>query len=183
MAIAATEIYNKFVPYMDPEARLLQSTGELRKDLQTLKLCVTVDESKALNLVPGPCIILAGAGMLNAGRILHHLRNNLGGAENLVLIVGYQPKGSLGRLMVDGAKTVKIFAKLSRCGQRCADWADSAPTPAGRSIEVAGTDGASKPRVVLVHGEGHAMDELAFLIQDKFGIAAEKPHLGDVLNL
>jgi metallo-beta-lactamase family protein len=184
MAVAATEIYDSLIQYMDEDARSLHVTGVLKNDLQTLHMSLTVDQSKAINHVDGPCIIMAGSGMCNAGRILHHLRNNLGGPNNLVLIVGYQPKGSLGRLLIDGAPTVMI----SR---------ETVPVRAtvkalGGFSAHAGQDdlirwlqplAAAKPRVILVHGESHAMDQLAYKIEETFSIQAVKPKLGDVLTL
>lgn len=182
MAIAATEIYAKYVAYMDEESVELSKSGELKKDLSTLQMCQTPDESRALNAIEGPCIILAGSGMCNAGRILHHLRHNLGAAETLVLIVGYQPKGSLGRLLVDGAKSVKIFH-------------ETVPVRAttkglgGFSAHAGQHDllkwlkplvhNGKKPKVMLVHGESQSMDALSYVIKNEFGITAQKPKLGD----
>jgi metallo-beta-lactamase family protein len=184
MAIAATEIYNKFVSFMDDESKQLHCSGELQKDLQSLQLCTTVDESKAINQVEGPCVIMAGSGMLNAGRILHHLQHNLGAPENIVMIVGYQPNGSLGRLMLNGAKTVKIMRETVPVRATIRGLGGfSAHAGQQDLLKWLEPMAPSKPRVVLVHGESHAMDELAYLIKDKYGIAAEKPHLGDVLTV
>ena len=184
MAIAATEIYDQYVRYMDDESRRLHDTGELKNDLQTLKMCLTVGDSKALNAVEGPCIILAGAGMCNAGRILHHLRHNLGSPENLVLIVGYQPKGSLGRLLVDGAKTVMISHETVTVRATTRGLGGfSAHAGQADLLNWLEPMAHNKPRVVLVHGESHAMEELAFAIKDKFGISAERPKLGEMLTL
>ena len=89
MGIAATEIYYKHEELMDEEARELRLSGELRRDLSTLVTCQTVEESQSLNDKSGPCVIMAGAGMCNAGRILHHLKHNLWMSETVVLMVGH----------------------------------------------------------------------------------------------
>ena len=114
------------------------------------------NESKALNHVHGPCLIMAGAGMCNAGRILHHLRQNLWRPDTHVIFVGYQGAGTLGRRLVDGAKQVPIF------GERIAVRA-SVHTLGGFSAHAGQDDlldwfGAlapCRPRVILTHGEAN----------------------------
>jgi metallo-beta-lactamase family protein len=75
----------------------------------TVRYLRTVEESKQLNELPGEKVILAGSGMCEGGRILHHLRNNINNESTTVLLVGYQANGTLGRRLADGAKKVKIF--------------------------------------------------------------------------
>lgn len=77
--------------------------------LKTIRYIKSVDESKALTRTPGRKIIMAGSGMCEGGRILHHLRNLVGEPSTTILLVGYQAQGTLGRRLADGAKTVKIF--------------------------------------------------------------------------
>jgi metallo-beta-lactamase family protein len=185
MAIAATAIYAQHQNLMDEEASLLHRSGQLDKDLSTLTPCVTAEESMALNSIQGPCLILAGAGMCNAGRILHHLRHNLNSSKTIVIMVGYQAKGSLGRLLLEGATSVKIFG-------------ETVPVRAtikglGGFSAHAGQDDLLRwlesmvakqhPRVVLTHGEYYQMSELARQIKDRFDIECEMPELGDVIAL
>jgi metallo-beta-lactamase family protein len=184
MAIAATELYDKYPKFMDAEAQGLQESGQLKRDLQTLRTCSTVDESKALNTVEGPCVIIAGAGMCNAGRILHHLHQSLDDPNTSVLIVGYQPRGSLGRMMLDGAPTVKMFretvhvrAKIHSLGGFSAH---AGQTDLLRWLQPMTHD---KPRVILVHGEPHPMNMLAQKIRQNFGIDPHLPKLGEVINI
>lgn len=183
MAIAATELYAKYPAYMDEEAHGLHTSGQLSYDLQTLHTCSTVDESKALNNVEGPCVIIAGAGMCNAGRILHHLKQSLDNPSTSVLIVGYQPRGSLGRMLIEGNPTVKMFgetvhvkAKIHGLGGFSAH---AGQTDLLRWLEPMAHD---KPRVVLVHGEPHPMNMLAQKIRQQFGIEPQLPKLGDTLE-
>jgi metallo-beta-lactamase family protein len=186
MAVAATEIYTKYIQFMDDESRQLSKAGEFKEDLKTLHNSLTPEESRALNAVEGPCIILAGSGMCNAGRILHHLRHNLSSPENLVLIVGYQPKGSLGNLLVNGAKTVKIFHETVpvRATTRGLGGfsAHAGQHDLLRWLAPMVSNG-KKTQVVLVHGEGQSMDQISFLIKEQFGIEAKKPKLGDKLTV
>ena len=78
-------------------------------DFDGLRLSVTTDQSKAINTDKTPKVIIASSGMCEAGRIRHHLKHNLWRKESLVLFVGYQSAGTLGRKIFDGAKTVKLF--------------------------------------------------------------------------
>jgi metallo-beta-lactamase family protein len=100
MAIEATKLYAKHVELFDEEALAMQQSGELREQLDTVQFCPSADDSRALNDIEGPCLIMAGAGMCTGGRILHHFRHNLARPGTTILFVGYQGEGSLGRLMV-----------------------------------------------------------------------------------
>src|SRR5262249_5573785 len=111
MAIEATKLYRRHVELFDDEARAMHASGELREKLDTVNFCPTADDSRALNDVKGPCMIMAGAGMCTGGRILHHFRHNLARRETKVLFVGYQGYGSLGRMIVDGKPSVTIFGE------------------------------------------------------------------------
>jgi metallo-beta-lactamase family protein len=184
MAIAATALYEKFPDFMDDEARHLQTSGQLQRDLSTLHTCETVDESKALNAVEGPCVIIAGAGMCNAGRILHHLKNSLDDAKTCVLIVGYQPRGSLGRKLIDGAPTVKMFGETVHV-RATVRGLGGFSAHAGQSdlLRWLAPMAQSKPRVVLIHGESHPMNMLAQKIRQQFGIDPQLPKLGEVIEI
>jgi metallo-beta-lactamase family protein len=127
---------------------------------------------------------MAGAGMCNAGRILHHLRHGLWQPETVVLIVGYQAEGSLGRLLVDGAKEVSIF------GEKVAVRAAihtlngfSAHAGQGELMDWFGHLAPAKPRVVLTHGESRGREPLAALIEKRHGLKPLLPGLGDVIEL
>jgi metallo-beta-lactamase family protein len=184
MAIEATNIYAKHPELFDDEMTALIRDHPLREDLKTMKLTPTADESRAINDVHGACLIMAGAGMCNGGRILHHLKANLWKPSTHVLIVGYQAQGSLGRLLVDGAKEVKIF------GEKIAVKA-TIHTLGGFSAHAGQTDlmhwfdviAPSKPRVVLTHGEDDQRAALAQVIQQRDGLSAKLPKMGEVIEL
>jgi metallo-beta-lactamase family protein len=184
MAIEATKIYAKHVELFDEEALALVKSGDLRKNLDMVKPCPTATDSKALNDVPGPCLIMAGAGMCNAGRIVHHLRQNLHKPETTVLIVGYQSPGSLGRRLVDGEKYVSIFNDRIVVNA-------SVHTMGGFSAHAGQSDlldwftavAPARPRLILTHGEDRARQTLARLIKAQHGIRAECPSLGDLVEV
>jgi metallo-beta-lactamase family protein len=78
----------------------------------------TVKESQAINSLKMPCIIMASAGMCNAGRIKHHLRHHIGNPHDTILFVGYQARGTLGRQILDGAEEVRIHGNMQRVRAR-----------------------------------------------------------------
>lgn len=184
MAIAATQLYTKHQELMDEEAVSLHSSGQLKSDLTSVIPCPTADQSRALNTVTGPCIILAGAGMCNAGRILHHLRHNLSKPETVVMIVGYQTRGSFGRFLVDGATSAKIFGETVPVRAKIC-------TLGGFSAHAGQTDllrwlspmAKNNPRVIITHGEEHQRHQLAYKIRELYDINAEMPKMFETLSL
>lgn len=184
LAIRATEIYRSNAHLFDDEARGLFATGQFREQLSTLKTCRTADESRALNDVAGPCMIIAGAGMCNGGRIVHHLRHNLPDPNTTVLLVGYQAAGTRGARLATGKDTVRIFgddvpvaAQVVTLGGFSAH--------AGRSglVNWFGALAASNPRLVLTHGEQDSRRALARRMKERFGVDAELPGMLDVIEL
>ncbi len=184
MAIAATEIYSRHVGLMDEEARQLNLSGQLRKDLSTLVTCSTSDESMALNSVHGPCVILAGAGMCNAGRILHHLRHSLDDENTIVLIVGFQPRGSLGRKLLEGDSEVKIQGRMIAV-RATVKGLGGFSAHAGQSdlLKWLSPMAEHHPRVLLTHGENGPISELSRQIKRRFDITTEVPRLGQPIIL
>jgi metallo-beta-lactamase family protein len=183
MAIEATKVMAKHPDLFDAELLEWKRKG-IKLDRTHFHATPTARDSQALNEVQGPCAILAGAGMCNGGRILHHFVANLHKETTRVLIVGYQGYGSLGRKLVDGAKSVKIF------GQNITVRA-SVHTLSGFSAHASQTDllkwfaaiAPSKPRVVLTHGEDKQRKALSLKIQQRFGLTPELPEQGDVIDL
>lgn len=93
----------------EPEVQRYYTQNRDPFEPRQLRYTRSTDESKALNTLKGACVIIAGAGMMTGGRILHHLRNNLARPSTSVVIVGYQPEGGLGRRLIDGANSVRIM--------------------------------------------------------------------------
>jgi metallo-beta-lactamase family protein len=184
MAIQATKLYGKHVELFDDEALAMQKSGKLRAKLDTVKFCQKPDESRALNDVTGACMILAGAGMCTGGRILHHFRHNLARPGTTVLFCGYQGHGSLGRMIVDGKKTVTIF------GEKIPVRA-SVHTFGGLSGHAGQTDllrwlectAPSGPRVFLTHGEDRARTPLRKIIKERFKLRVDCPDMGETIEV
>jgi metallo-beta-lactamase family protein len=184
MAIEATNIYMRHLELFDEGMTKFIAERPLREDLKTLKLCPTAQDSMKINEQPGPCLVMAGAGMCNAGRILHHLKANLWKPDTHVLIVGYQGDGSLGRRLVNGEKMVSIH------GEKVAVKAQI-HTLGGFSAHAGQTDlltwfsaiAPSKPRVVLTHGEDKPRQILAQKIQQRFKLKPTLPGMGETIEL
>lgn len=184
MAISATEIYYKHVAEMDSEALDLIGSGQVHRDLSTLVNCITSEESMELNAVSGPCIIMAGAGMCNAGRIMHHLRHNLSNPNTIVLIVGYQPRGSLGRRLLEGAEEVKIHGRIIQV-RATVRGLGGFSAHAGQSDLLRWLQPMAKgnPQVFLTHGEPGPIAQLSRQVKVKFGIEPSAPTFGQVIDL
>jgi metallo-beta-lactamase family protein len=111
MAVDATEIFKRYRGYMDDETVELFDKHEPPLRFPGLTLVRNVDESKAINLRTSPSIIMSSSGMCTAGRIKHHLKNNITSNRNTILFVGYQAFGTLGRRLVEGTKEVRIHGE------------------------------------------------------------------------
>ena len=184
MAIEATNIYVKHPELFDDEMTAFIRERPLRADLKTMQPTPTADESRAINDVPGACLVMAGAGMCNGGRILHHLKANLWKPNTHVLIVGYQAPGSLGRRLVDGAKEVKIFGETIAV-KAAIHTLGGFSAHAGQSDLMRWFDvmAPSKPRVVLTHGEDDQRAALAKLIQQRHRLTSKLPKMGEVIEI
>lgn len=112
LAIKATEVFERYPEYWNKEAKILKESGEDFFHFEGLEITYTTSQSKEINNVPGPKVIIAGAGMMHGGRILHHAQRYLPDPKSTLLFVGYQAQGTLGRQLFDGAKRVKIHHEM-----------------------------------------------------------------------
>jgi metallo-beta-lactamase family protein len=111
LAISATEIYKRNSECFDQETKDLLLGGEKPLDIPGILYTQTTEESKAINEDPRSGIIIAASGMCDSGRILHHLKHHLWREESHIIFIGYQAEGTVGRRIVDGAKTVRLFGE------------------------------------------------------------------------
>ncbi len=186
MAVEASRIYLRHPELWHDRLKEIIREKPLREELSAAKsnLCVTPQESRAIDNVPGTCMILAGAGMCNAGRILRHLSNNLWKPEASLLFVGHQGHGTVGRSIVDGAKQVRIL------GENIPVRA-SVHSLGGFSAHAGQDDllnwlapiANSKPKVFLTHGEARGRTALASCIQLRYGIRPELPTYREVIEI
>ena len=110
LAVDATAVFRLHPDLFDRDERLIERTTALF-DFPLVQYVRDVNDSKKLNGMPGPAIIIAASGMAESGRILHHLANHVGDHKTVVLFVGFQGENTLGRRIQDGARVVKIFGE------------------------------------------------------------------------
>ena len=109
MAVEATMIFSRHKDCFDEET--LELVKRSREILTNLNLSSTKEQSKAINRLKSSAIIMASAGMCNAGRIKHHLANNIESSKNAIVFLGYQAEGTLGRLILNGVTPVRILGE------------------------------------------------------------------------
>jgi metallo-beta-lactamase family protein len=182
MALKVIEVYKRHHELFDHEALADWHSPTNPFKMPNLKLVSAVEESRALNEVERGAIIIAGSGMCNGGRIVHHLKHNLWRPQTHLIIAGYQAHGTLGRRLVEGAEHVQLF------GERIAVKAQI-HTVGGLSAH-ADQNGLSewyghfksRPPVWLVHGEDGPRQALAERLQSQFGCEATLAQPGQVLR-
>ena len=188
MATRVVEVYERHEDLFDAEARALWRTRPHPLKMPNLRFTVSVADSQAINEHKGGAIIIAGSGMCNAGRIRHHLRQNLPRRNAHVVFVGYQAEGTLGRLLVDGAPQVKLFGETVPVhATRHTLGGLSAHADQAGLIEwygaIHGGAGQARPPVYLVHGEDSAREPLAEKLRQQFGAKVELARPGMVAKL
>lgn len=184
MAIKATQIYKAHDDLFDEEAIAMQRSGDLSGNLRTAQVCQKARDSMALARKPGPWMVLAGAGMCTGGRIMNHLQNHLPDPTTLVLMVGYQSRGSVGRKLVDGAKEVRVAGRTVPVRAKTHVFSGLSGH-AGQSdlLNWFGSLAASRPRVILTHGEDPQRNALRQCIEQRFGLPSEMPGYREVIEL
>lgn len=184
LAIKLTEVYKNYYQYFDESTKQLIKSGDAIFNFPGLKKTLTTEESRAINEVPPPKVIIAGAGMSNAGRILHHERRYLADPKSTLFIVGYQAAGSLGRLLEDGIKEVKIFGELVpvKCQIKIAS-SYSAHADQPQLVSWVKPMRHALQKVFLVHTEIESAQVLAQKIRDELAVAAEIPEKGQAYPL
>ncbi len=187
LAIRLTEVYKKYSSspkYFDREALKFAESGDLIFDFPGLKFTLATRQSMEINDVPPPKVIIAGAGMSQGGRIVHHERRYLSDPKSAILFVGYQAKGSLGRKILEGAKFVKIFKEEIpvRCRVK-AIGGYSAHADQPKLLNWLKPRRGSLKKVFVVQGEEDQMKPLARKIRDEFAVETRIPLRGEEVML
>jgi len=176
LAIRATAVYERHTEQYKDEIRSLYLAHPHLFQFKKLRFTQSVEESKQINEVPPPKIIIAGSGMMQGGRILHHLRRNLSDPHSILVVVGYQAGGSLGRRLLDGEKVVKILGEeLSVAAEirKINGFSAHADNPQLFSFVESARDALK--RVFVVQGEEAQALHLAQEVKDRLGVQADVP--------
>lgn len=188
LAIKLTKIYSQYPQYYDKEADLLIKSGDDIFKFPGLKLTLSVEESKAINEVAPPKIIIAGSGMSQGGRIIHHEARYLSDPKNTLLIVTYQARGTLGRRILEGTKKVKILDKRIEIKARV-EHINGYSSHADQKdlinwLKSTIENGSRRPKnIFVVQGEPEPSLSLAQNIKDHLGLSAQVPKIGQIIEL
>lgn len=183
MAIGANAIYTRYQNQLDLIEPDSGGRHSIEKWLPLLKITPTPEESMTINRFKSGAIIIAGSGMCNGGRILHHFKHNLWRRECHLVIPGFQAKGTLGRLIVDGAESVKLFHQRVNVNAQVHTLGGFS-AHAGQSQLIDWVNHfKSRPELYLVHGELEKMKALQAALQERLGWQANIPEPGDRIAL
>ena len=185
LAVEATNIFSEHMrDSMDAETLALLDQGINPIQFEDLYLSITADDSKAINNEPTPKVILSASGMCDAGRIRHHLKHNLWRKESTVLFVGYQSEGTLGRMLQDGEKNVKLF------GENITVEADirklsgiSGHADQNGLLKWIGSFQGDIRHVFVTHGENSVAEGFAKRLTDDLHRSATAPYNGECWDL
>ncbi|MBN1231766.1 MAG: MBL fold metallo-hydrolase [Candidatus Coatesbacteria bacterium] len=184
MAVKITEIYKRFKNLYDDETQRIEYDSEDVFSLPNLKLIESVAESKEINKTDDPCIIISASGMCDAGRIKHHLKNNLYRDNTQVVITGFQSQGTLGRALVDGMKTVEILGDDIIVNAKIVTLNGfSAHADQNEMMEWLTNFTNRKLKLFLVHGEFAAASVMKNLLDSKFQWETYMPEWEDTAIL
>jgi metallo-beta-lactamase family protein len=167
LAVDATSVFRMHPDVFDRQERMVAQHAELF-DFPLVRYVRSVAESKELNGLNGPAVIIAASGMAESGRILHHLANHVGDHRNLVLFVGYQAEYTLGRRIQEGAESVKIFGETYPVRAEVATLGGySAHADRGELRRWVRRLGGPVRRAFVVHGEAGPAFAMAQILQDE----------------
>ncbi len=174
LATRITEVYEQYGGEYREEIRELMVRHPNLFRFKRLKFTESVDDSKAINDVPSPKVIIAGSGMMTGGRILHHARRYLQDPKSMLLIIGYQSPASLGKRLLDGAQTVRIFGDeipVKAEIRQIDGFSAHADAPQLYSFVEQTRD--TLMRVFVVHCEEEQAAPLAHEIRDRLGVQSD----------
>lgn len=184
LGIRLTKIYRQYGQYFNQFARTQLGDGDDIFNFPGLKSTLLTEESKEIAGEPNPKIVIAGSGMSNGGRVLHHEAKYLPSANNTLLLTGYQAQGTLGRLIQDGAKSIRIN------GQEVVVKANiefiegySGHKDSDHLIEFVEGTAESLKKVFVAMGEPKSSLFLTQRLRDYLGVMAYAPEQGDVVEL
>jgi metallo-beta-lactamase family protein len=184
LAIKATEIYKKYPDYYDTDATEIIKSGKSFFDFPDLHLVQTREESKEIDDLPGPKIIIAGSGMSTGGRILYHEKRYLSDPTTTLLTIGFQVRGTLGRALMEKSTHVEIMGEPVEVNAKL-ETIESYSAHADQPKLLYWISKFDKPvkKIFLVHGEAASEDTLMHKIEDLDGIDTYIPKFMETVEL
>jgi metallo-beta-lactamase family protein len=184
LAIKLTAVYLKYEKYFNVVAKKIIATGNRLFEFPGLKETPETEDSKAILHVPNPKIIIAGSGMSNGGRIIHHEKNYLPDPNNTILLTGYQSIGTLGRLIQEGAKKIYIQGEevLLRAHVEMIS-GYSGHKDSDHLVEFVQNTADTVKKVFVVMGEPKSSLFLAQKLRDNLGVETHTPEAGETVTL
>lgn len=184
MAVEATEAFEKNSSSFNEEARTLVLKGDNPFEFDNLRYIKSQEESMALNKYTFPKVIISSSGMATAGRIRHHLKHNLWDKRNSLVFVGYQAEGTLGRVLLDGKKQVKILGEEINVGAEIYD-IEGFSGHADQNVLLDWINKFKKKpkKIFIVHGEEESATTLSTLIEHLYKIETIIPNIGNSFNI
>ena len=184
LAIHLTDVYRRHQECFNETAQKLISSGDDIFMFPGLRVTLSTEESKMIVKESDPKIVIAGSGMSNGGRIIHHEHNYLPNENNTLLLTGYQAVGTMGRMIEDGAKTIRINGEDVKVRANIVKISGySGHKDSEHLIEFVGTIADSVKKVFAVMGEPKSSFYFVQKLRDNFGIDASAPDVGDVVEL
>jgi metallo-beta-lactamase family protein len=186
MAIEATEVYDQYTNLYDKETSSLWHESGLYRRLPNLHFCRTTNQSMAINRISAGAIIIAGSGMCTGGRIKHHLKNNIWRKNCQIIIPGFQAAGTLGRSIVDGAKTIRLWGETINVAAKVHTIGGLSAHADQQELINWYQQFKQQPPLMLVHGELIALDALATKVREKTKAnvrIARKNMIMDLVNM
>ncbi len=184
LAIRLTEVFKQFKDYFNEEAQKAMSQDKHLFNFPGLHSTLRSEESKMINAVPNPKVVIAGSGMSSGGRIVHHEVHYLPDPNNTILLTGYQSVGSPGRLIQEGLKTVRISGENVIVRARVVTISGySGHKDSDHLIDFIEDTGETLKKVFVVMGEPKSSMFLVQKIRDNLGIEAFAPERGDSVSL
>jgi metallo-beta-lactamase family protein len=185
LSMEATEVLKKFPKYFNKKIQKILEVDDDPFDFEGLRYIKSVEESKALNEDLHPKVIISASGMADAGRVKHHIKNNISNAKNTILLVGYCEPHSLGGRLMNGAKEVKIYSELYdvvakvgsiRSMSAHGDYEDLMQFLACQNPDLV-------KQVFVVHGEAEVQDHFAERLRKKGFKEVHAPEMHESFEL
>jgi len=185
LAVNLTDVYRAYRADFDVESEEdFEGPDHVPLAFRNLSYIRSVQESKQLNALPGPFMVISASGMMTAGRVVHHLRNTVEDERNGIFITGYQAAGTLGRRLVEGERVITLFGEPKQVRAEVLLFNEFSAHADAVELQQLAEQMRGLKRIFLVHGEPHQADDLAAQLRKAHPEwEVTRPEEGDVVRL